>query len=57
MLIATYITEEIGPIKTDVGHTNFNFITHLKVKGSTIAQTSGISKCWKNNEFFLTLLQ
>lgn len=56
MLIATYITEEIGPIKTDVGHTNFNFITHLKVKGSTIAQTSGISKCWKNNEFFLTLL-
>lgn len=53
MLIATYIIVDIRPIKTEVGHIDFNFITHLKVKGSTIAQTSGISKCWKNKNFFL----
>lgn len=56
MLIATYIIVDIGPIKTEVGHTDFNFITHLKVKNSTIAQTSGASKCWKNKGFFLTVL-
>lgn len=26
------------------GHTNYNFITFVKVKVSTIAQTSGIAK-------------